>query len=75
MLVMPGQRVGRITDATSGPGTYIRGQHIHSSLVGRTVADVSKEGIRTIKVIVCSANVLRKYLSICRDGAGCVPQK
>nr|AFA52596.1 hypothetical protein [Vaucheria litorea] len=33
--VCPGDRIGRCDEYTSGNGTYVRGPHIYSSLVGR----------------------------------------
>jgi len=36
-VVVPGDRVGSINQISSGPGTYIRGFHVYSSLVGKFV--------------------------------------
>ena len=53
MLVIPGQRVGH-APTLSGPGTYTRGQHIHSSLNGHLVKYVDEEGKACVKVACCS---------------------
>jgi exosome complex component CSL4 len=33
-FVTPGQRLGHEDEFASGPGTYVRGQHVFASLVG-----------------------------------------
>jgi exosome complex RNA-binding protein Csl4 len=33
-VVCPGDRLGRVSEFASGPGTYIRGAHVFASVVG-----------------------------------------
>ncbi|KAG5175620.1 hypothetical protein JKP88DRAFT_216542 [Tribonema minus] len=43
-LACPGDRLGRASEFTSGPGTYTRGPHIFASLVGPVLQQEGAEG-------------------------------
>ena len=67
MLVIPGQRVGQLP-VNAGPGTYIRGQHVHSSLVGHAVKYTDGEGKSCVKVargLFLPIRLLKQFCCCC----------
>jgi len=60
VLVTPGERLGHISEFTAGPGTYLKGGYIHSSIVGaKTITPKAKES----EVCVCSSVIMKPFAS------------
>lgn len=52
-IVTPGERIGSVRALRAGPGTHVRGRHVHASLVGRLRLDEDRrdDGSRVATVV------------------------